>query len=357
MAENGEEKTEDPTPRRRQEAREDGNIARSSDLSASLSLLASIVLLHWVGMHLFEAMERAVTVMLAARQAVNPTRPSDLMGIASFTGYVLSDGLLPIILTIAAVGVLATLAQVGFIVTGKPLTPSFSKLSLIKGAKNLVNLRAGVRLVMSLGKIAILAAVAVVSIVHDLPWIMHMGRLQVAPAFTVGCQMFYSLALKLAGVLVLLAVFDYAYQRWQHQQDLRMTKQEVKEEMKRMEGDPMIKQRRSRVARQLAMQRMTAAVPQADVIVTNPTHFSVALKYDAATMRAPKLIAKGADLLAMRIRQIAATHQIPIVERKPLARALYHNIEVGQEIPPEHYAAVAEILAYVYRVTGTRKSA
>lgn len=357
MAESGEEKTEDPTPRRRQEAREDGNIPRSSDLSASLSLLASIVLLHWVGMHLFDAMRRTVSMMLAAEHAPNPTRPTDLMGLASFSGYMLSTGLLPIILAITAVGVLATVGQVGFILTGKPLAPSFNKLSPLKGAKNLVNLRAAMRLLMSLGKIAILAAVAITSIVYDLPWIIQMGQLHLAPAFTVGCAMFYSLALKLAGILVFLAVMDYAYQRWQHEQDLRMSKQEVKEEMKRMEGDPMIKQRRSRVARQLAMQRTAAAVPQADVIVTNPTHFSVALKYDSASMRAPKVIAKGADLLAMRIRQIAASHSIPIVERKPLARALYHNIEVGQEIPPEHYAAVAEILAYVYRVSGAKKIA
>src|SRR5690606_1605873 len=130
------------------------------------------------------------------------------------------------------------------------------------------------------------------------------------------------------------------------------------EEMKRMEGDPMIKQRRSRVAKQLAEQRTAQAVPQADVIVTNPTHYAVALRYDSATMRAPKVIAKGADYLAMRIRQIAIVHEIPIVERKPLARALYAGVDVGQEVPPEHYAAVAEILAYVYRLSGTaRRSA
>ena len=135
-----------------------------------------------------------------------------------------------------------------------------------------------------------------------------------------------------------------------------MTKQEVKEEMRSMEGDPMVKQRRARVARQLAMQRTAQAVPNADVIVTNPTHYAIAIKYDSDTMRAPKVIAKGADFMAMRIRQIAALHEIPIVERKPLARALFAAVDIGQEVPAEHYAAIAEILAYVYRL-GERKSA
>jgi flagellar biosynthetic protein FlhB len=186
--------------------------------------------------------------------------------------------------------------------------------------------------------------------------VLHIGELEVVQAFGAACELVYALAIKLAALLIVLAIIDYAFQRWKHEQDLKMSKQEVKEEMKRMEGDPLVKQRRARVARQLAMQRVAAAVPKADVVVTNPTHFAVALQYDTKSMRAPKVVAKGADFMAMRIRQIAAVHGIPIIERKPLARALYAGVEIGQEIPPEHYAAVAEILAYVYRLAG-RKSA
>jgi flagellar biosynthetic protein FlhB len=146
------------------------------------------------------------------------------------------------------------------------------------------------------------------------------------------------------------------FQSWKREQDLRMSKHEVKEEMKRMEGDPLVKQRRTRVARQLALQRIGQAVPKADVVVTNPTHFAVALKYDNQSMRAPKVVAKGADFMAMRIRQLAVANGVPLVERKELARALYRTVEIGQEIPPEFFNAVAEILAYVYRLSGKRSA-
>ena len=203
---------------------------------------------------------------------------------------------------------------------------------------------------MSLGKVILLAGIAAVVIYLDLQKVLHASELAVGPAYVVAAEMVYRLALILAVVLLVLALLDYLFQKWQHSRDLRMTKQEVREEMKRMDGDPMVKQRRARVARQLALQRVGQAVPQADVVVTNPTHFAVALKYDSATMTAPKVVAKGADFMALRIRQLAMTHGVPLIERKPLARALYANVEVGQEVPQEHYTAVAELLAYVYRV-------
>jgi flagellar biosynthetic protein FlhB len=183
-----------------------------------------------------------------------------------------------------------------------------------------------------------------------------LAELEMMRMFSAACALVYALAVKLAVILLLLAFLDWAYQRWQRERDLRMSKQEIKEEYKRMEGDPLIKQRRARVARQLAMQRISQAVPKADVIVTNPTHFSIALQYDPKTMKSPKVVAKGADFMAMRIRQIAAIHGIPLVERKPLAQALYKSVEVGQEVPSQFYAAVAEVLAYVYRLSG-RKTA
>jgi len=170
--------------------------------------------------------------------------------------------------------------------------------------------------------------------------------------FAIGADVLYRLAIRLGIVLLILAIVDYAWQRWKHERELKMTKQEVKDEMKRMDGDPQIKARRRDIARQMALQRARQDVPTADVVVTNPTHFAVALKYEEGTMHAPRVVAKGADYMAMRIREIAVAHGIPILERPPLARGLYKLVEVGQEIPEQFYAAVAEILAYVYELTG-----
>jgi flagellar biosynthetic protein FlhB len=209
---------------------------------------------------------------------------------------------------------------------------------------------------MSLAKTIAIIALAVTVIHGDLPAILMMAELPAMSTFHIASQMVYSLALKMAAALVVLAIIDYMYQRWQHDRDMRMSKEEVKEEMRRMEGDPLVKQRRARVARQLAMQRLGTDVPKADVVVTNPTHFAIALRYDPQTMRAPKVVAKGADFMAMRIRQIAIANGVPLVERKELARGLYKAVDVGQEVPAEFYNTVAEILAYVYRLSGRRSA-
>jgi flagellar biosynthesis protein FlhB len=354
MAENNFEKTEAPTPRRVQEARADGNVARSTDLTAAAMLLAGIVALNMLGTRMFDGLGAATRVLLGSEHAANPTRIEGLGETAYYSAYMFATSLGPVVLAIAAVGLLASLGQVGFLLTFKPLEPNFGKLSPLKGIANLFNARAAMRLAMSILKVGVIAAVAVWFIMRDMPSIVHIAEMSVLQAFGAAGTIVYGLALKLAILLLIIAMIDYAFQRWQHQQDLKMSKQDVKEEMKRMEGDPQVKQRRTRVARQLAMQRVAQAVPKADVIVTNPTHFSIALQYESGSMRAPKVIAKGADFMAMRIRQIALAHGIPLVERKPLAQALYHGVEIGEEVPPEHYAAVAEILAYVYRLSGKK---
>ncbi len=356
MAENNFEKTEAPTPRRMQEARDDGNIARSTDLTAAMMLLGGIVALQMLGAHMFEGLGAATRVLLTAEHSPNPTRIEGVGEMTYYSAYMFATSLGPMVIAVAAVGLLASLGQVGFLLTAKPLEPNFGKLSPLKGISNLFNLRAVMRLVMSVQKVILIAAVAIWFVVRDMPKIVHIAEMGTLQAFGAAGTIVYSLALKLAILLLIMALIDYAFQRWQHEQDLKMSKQDVKEEMKSMEGDPQIKQRRTRVARQLAMQRVAQAVPQADVIVTNPTHFSIALKYESGSMRAPKVVAKGADFMALRIRQIAIAHGIPLVERKPLAQALYKTVEIGEEVPPEHYAAIAEILAYVYRLSGKRSA-
>jgi len=356
MAENDAEKTEAPTARRRQEARQEGNVARSPDFTASCILLAGIVLLHHFGLRVFEGMKLSVQLLLSSGTTKNPTRPDDLVELAKFGSWVMVRSAGPLLLCIMAVGLVATVSQVGFIVTTKPLEPSLGKLSPLKGLKNLFDVRAAFRLAMSLGKIFILSLVAISLVARDMPAILALAQLDTLSMFTSACSLVYALALKLAAILLVLSLFDWWFQKWKYERDLRMTKQEIKEELKRMEGDPLIKQRRARVARQLALQRVSQAVPKADVIVTNPTHYAIALQYVSGSMKAPKVVAKGADFVAMRIRQIAAANGIPMVERKALAQALYKSVEVGQEVPPQFYNAVAEILAYVYRLSG-RKTA
>jgi len=350
------EKTEDPTPRRLQEAREDGNVAKSQDLTAALSLLAAVLVLYVFGMQLLASMKLSIAEALRHGTGGNATRAGDIVSYVAWQGWAALAGIAPIMLCILAVALLATVSQVGINPTLKPLAPKFSRLSLARGFKNLVDARAAMRFAMSLAKVAVIGLLAGYVIAYDLPAIVMMAELDLLQMFGVACERVFALALKLTALLLVLAILDYAFQRWHRYQDLRMSKQEVKEEMRSMEGDPLVKQRRARVARQLAMQRMGQAVPKADVVVTNPTHFAIALQYDNATMTAPKVIAKGADFMAMRIRQIAVSNGVPIVERKELARSLYRDVEVGQEIPNEFYAAVAEILAYVYRLSGRRSA-
>lgn len=348
----GQEKTEAPTARRIREAREEGNVARSTDLTAALMLLASIILLYMLSTRLFEAMAAVLHRLLGAADAINPTRSDDLGPLMNYILGLIGWTVLPFLIAIAGVGMLATASQTGLMLSGKPLAPKFSKINPISGAKRLVDARAAIRLVMSLGKVVIISTVATVMIMSEIDAIAALPTMTLAAATSTAGHMTFVLALKLAALLVVLALLDFAFQKFQHTKDMRMTKQEVRQEMKDMDGDPLMKQRRARVARQLAMQRMAQQVPKADVVITNPTHLSIALRYDSDKMRAPKVIAKGADFMAMRIRQIATANGIPLVERKPLARALYSSVEIGEEVPEEHYAAVAEILAYVYRLSG-----
>jgi len=205
---------------------------------------------------------------------------------------------------------------------------------------------------MGMVKMFLVSFVAYSAISGKIGLIISAQRLTALQAFHLGGSVIYAILIRVGILLFILAILDYMYQRYRIEQSLKMTKQEVKDEMRRMDGDPKIKNRRRQIAMQRIIQRIKKDVPTADVVVTNPTHFAVALKYDSKEMRAPRVIAKGQDLIALRIREIAAANGIPILERKPLARALYKMCNVGQEIPEEFYSTVAEILAYVYELSG-----
>jgi flagellar biosynthetic protein FlhB len=354
MAENDQERTEAPTPRRRQEARQQGNVARSMDLTAAIALLAAVLLLDFLGTRIMHQLQSSLTLMLGP--GGNPTRVDDAHQVLWSCGRMFVAAAAPLVLGLSAVALLATLGQVGFLFTTQSLEPNWSRLDVFRGLAGLFNARSGLRAIMSLAKVAAILALAGWLVIGQIPAMVALAEHTPLAIFQIVCGMVYSLALKLAALLLILGLADYGIQYWQRERDLRMTKQELKEELKRMDGDPAMRQRRLRVARQLILQRLHHAVPRAHVVVTNPTHYAVALRYEPETMKAPKVVAKGADLMAQRIRQLAAIHGVPLVERRDLARALYRGVDVGREVPPQFYHAVAETLAYVYRLSGRRSA-
>ncbi|MDH3582980.1 MAG: flagellar biosynthesis protein FlhB [Phycisphaerae bacterium] len=354
--ESGGDKTERPTPRRREEARQEGNVARSQDLSSAFLRLGGVLLLWAFGGAALHTMKSMVAAMISEPLGPDALRPTQIGFLGTWGVELAVRILLPLAGGLFLLGLVGGVGQVGFVFSSRPLMPRLSKISPIAGFKRLFSLRSVMRMLMSVLKIGVVLAVATLALRSDLPRILALVRLDPAALLAAASWLVFSLAIKLGAVLLILGLLDFAYQKWQHEQELKMTKQEVKDELKRMEGDPLVKQRRAKVARQLALHRLAVDVPTADVVVTNPTHFAVALKYDGAEMTAPRVVAKGGDFMAHRIRHLAMVHQVPLVERPPLARALYRQVEVGQEIPAEFFAAVAEILAYVYRLSGKRSA-
>jgi flagellar biosynthesis protein FlhB len=352
MAEDLGDKTEAPTPRRRQEARDQGNIARSPDLTAAVLLLAIIFMLDWYGPGLVGALKAVMAEILGGDAIRNPGSDHAMMPLLVAIRMV-ARALAPLLIGAMIVAILVNLAQVGLFFSFNRIQPRISALNPFKGLSKIFSGRDGlVHLVMSMLKLILVTLVAYSAIHGRLPLILSAQQLSFVQVFGLGTEIVYSIGLRIGAVLLILAIIDYVYQRWRTEQQLKMSKQDIKEEMRRMEGDPQIKSRRRQIAMQRVMQGIRANVPTADVVVTNPTEFAVALKYDADAMIAPKVVAKGTDYLAMQIRQIAIEHGVPILERPPLARALYRHVDVGQEIPEQFYSAVAEILAYVYELSG-----
>jgi len=345
------EKTEIPTPRRLQESREKGQVAKSTDLAAAAGLLAGLLVLNFYGSAILTGFMDLMCQSLSLDDA-------------AVTGQFALDQcwrlayrhiwaiLAPIFIILFVVAIVVNLMQVGFLFVSKPITPSFEKISPLSGFKRLFSLRSAMRLVMSLSKVGIITTVAYFTIKSFLPALVGLVGLSFTEVVACGANLMFVLGMRMALVLLVLALLDYAYQKHQMLKDLRMTKEEVKEEMKRMEGDPIMRQRRRNVARQLATQRMSQAVPKANVVITNPTELAIALQYDPDSMYAPKVVARGAGFLAQRIRKIALEYGVPVIERKPLAQALYKSCEVGDYVPPELYKAVAEVLAYVFELAG-----
>jgi flagellar biosynthetic protein FlhB len=346
------ERTEDATPKRRREAREEGNIARSTDVAGAILLLGGILVLASTMGPFLSSLASLLEKSLVGDHLASGIRPEEVMEVLLPPVLEATQAAVPVVLAATIIAILSHLWQVGFIVATKALEPKFERLNPISGFGRIFGLQGVIKTCMDILKLVVVGVIAFFTSSALLPQIAVLPEVGLLRGFEEIGSMGLTLALQVGVALLILGIADFVFQYLKHERDLRMTKQQVKEEFKESDGDPEVKRRRMQMARQLASQRLQTAVPQADVIVTNPEHISVAIQYDAATMAAPRIVAIGADHLALRIRQIATKHGIPIVERKPLARALYAKAKVGQEIPADHYKAVAEILAYVYRLKG-----
>lgn len=344
-----EDKTEAPTPRRRTEAREEGQVARSMEVNSAAILITGLLILKTTGPGIGTRLQDTMV------RSLSNFPKGDMAATDVSTGLVrllldVGAALLPFILGVMVVGVVANVAQVGLHFSPKMLQFKGARLNPLKGIVGMFSTRAFVEVGKSSAKIVVIGLVIFSYLKSRSAEIAAMtGCSYLTTVRTIG-DLTYQLLLRTAVVLLVIAALDYTYQRFTHEKQLKMTRQEVKEDMKRSEGDPQVKGKIRQRQREAAQRRMMSEVPRADVVVTNPTHFAVALKYESDTSAAPVVLAKGADLLAQRIKAIAEENNVPMVENVQLARALYATVEIGDEIPADLYQAVAEILAYVYKL-------
>lgn len=344
-------KTEEPTPKRLQTAREKGQVTVSQEVKSWAMLLGAAFGLAVLAPGIMHGVTATAYKFVESPHAFSidvENMQEALSGLLLDIGWAVA----PIVGLMVVLAIAANVGQVGFLWAPTKIAPKLEKISLIKGIQRLFSMRTVVEFLKGVAKLVAVAAVAfglVVSAMNDIELIPSfalgqiLDRVQlVAILLTVGT----------VAVMTVIAVLDYAFQRHSFIKQMRMTKQEVRDEHKQAEGDPQIKARIRRLRMERAQKRMMAAVPEADVVITNPTHFAVALAYEMEAMSAPKLVAKGADVLAQRIREVAEENEVPLVENPPLARALYASVELDQEIPPEHYQAVAQVIGYVMRLKG-----
>ena len=345
------EKTEEPTPKKREDARKKGTVARSQELNTAFVLLIGFLIVRILWEYIYvNIAEYTVYLYSHLSQSTSTEGISEL-----FIGIMilLAKTVLPIMFAILIIGLAINVFQVGLMISTERLEPKLDNLNPINGFGRIFSKRSLVELIKSIFKIIVIGFFLYLYLKDQIPLLPQFIFFDLPHSLATAADIIFTMAFQVVAVIMVMAVADYAYQCWQTTQDLKMSKQEVKDEFKQMEGDPQIKSKIKQKQRQMAMQRMMQEVPKADVIVTNPTHLAVALSYKKG-MIAPTVVAKGQDLVAERIKQIAREHRILIVENKPVARALYEAVEVGDMVPAELYQAVAEILAYVYRIKHRR---
>ncbi|MYL33158.1 flagellar biosynthesis protein FlhB [Pontibacillus yanchengensis] len=343
------EKTEEATPKKREDSRKKGQVAKSQDVNTALLLFAVFLILFVVGgflrtrfTTLFEQSFSEYITWEVTQNTVHEIMFESTMEMASTLAPIMGMAILA--------GLASNFLQIGVLFTGEPLKIDLKKLNPIQGAKKIFAARALVELVKSLLKIGFVGSVTFSILWFRREDMMEMSQkgLEAAVAFFGQTTVIMGLAASL--LLLVLSVIDYTYQRYDHEKNIRMSKQDVKDEHKNIEGDPQIKSKIKERQRQMSQQRMMSEVPEADVVITNPTHYAVAIKYDESKAQAPYVVAKGVDYVALKIREIAKQHDVVTVENRSLARAMYDSVEIDNAIGEEYYQAVAEILAYVYRI-------
>jgi flagellar biosynthetic protein FlhB len=342
------EKTEEATPKRKRDAREEGNVANGKEINQAVTLLASFMLLYFFMQRIFFGIISEIryyfTELIVGEMTVNNTFHVLIGAFYEMLLYIL-----PLMLVTAAAGVLINFIQIGALFTAKPLVPDLKKIDPIKGAKKIFSLRGFVELLKSLLKLAVITIIAYRFILNNIGTFQKSISQGLEESILMIASQISKMAFTIIAALIVMGIIDLLYQRWQHNKDLKMSKYEVKQERKEMEGDPMVLQKRKQRQREMSMNRMMSAVQDADVVITNPTHIAVALKYDLEEMDAPLVVAKGEKLIAQKIKEKAREAEIEIVENKPLARSLNKMTEIGDQVPVELYQAVAEILAEIFR--------
>ena len=347
------EKIYPATAHKRSETREKGQVAKSNELATTLALIAVLAFFFVAG---YNTYYHLITIMYGAFSAISGQLNAGktiliflgLMGVAFKI-------IAPVLIVAVLVGILGNIFQIGLIFSSQPLMPQLNRINPISGFQRILSMRGLFEAVKSIFKIVLIGYIVYVTIMSNIVDVFSLvdaDKSNVAALFvsTVG-RIGFQVFLRAALALLFLSIFDFLYQRWQHEQDIRMTREEIREEMKRTEGDPEIRRRIRRVQRELSQARMMKAIPEADAVITNPVHLAVAIKYDYEVMDSPYVVAKGERKIARQIREIAEEHGVPIVENPPLAQALYKNVEVGEVIPMEFYQAIAEVLAYVHELT------
>lgn len=348
----GGEKTEPATPKRRDKARDEGQVAKSQDLTAASIIITGLLAVYTIGYfgrNTLMTMFRRVMTHIASEQIFD----------AAWWVLPVSTGVgtffriwLPLALSCYIVTIVVLLRQVKFKISTKPFALKFDKFNPVKGLKKIVSPRSIVELLKGLAKASLLMFMLYRFLRNEQDLFLSIMMYPMEQGVAIMMKKIWGLGVRMALVLLLIGFIDYSYQKWSFEKSIRMSKQDIKDEHKQSEGDPLIKSKIKQKQRELARSRMMSDVPKADVVVTNPTHISVAIQYDQGTMHAPVVLAKGEGFIAFKIREIATEHDIPIVENKPLARLLMAQVEVGESIPSDMYRAVAEVLAFVYRLKG-----
>lgn len=343
------EKTEEATPRKREEARRKGQVFKSVELVGAITLLTTYLVLKLVGPYMAG---RVLTFSrtLWEQGATQDWSEAGVRLLLVNTFLMVATVVAPMLLAAAVAGIAGNILQVGFNFTLEPLIPKFERIDPVSGLKRIFSARSVAELVKSIIKIIIISYIAYKTVADDImifPSLLGMEMIQV---IVFVAELVSRLLLWIGVAMLVMALADYLYQRWEYERSLMMTKQEIKDEFKQTEGNPEIRSKIKQKQREMARRRMMQDVPKADVIVTNPTHFAVALAYQQEAMGAPKVLAKGQDLVALRIRTLAKEHGIPIVENPPLAREIHRTVEIGQEIPGAMYQAVAEVMAFVFQL-------